>query len=77
MKEELYIAIDDVNGDGSHWRATNDLAEAVDLEFRAGSGTRMMIRLPIGGSVDLYPAIDDDANLLVHKVEDQKGLRLV
>jgi len=75
MIERNQPTLEDVLGNGKHWRVTNTMAEAIDLEVRTASGTRLMARMAIGATVDIYPASKEDANLLFHAVDQKTGPR--
>ncbi|WP_019411087.1 hypothetical protein [Pseudomonas psychrophila] len=77
MSDDVHLDIIDVNSDGTHWKITNDMSEALDVEFHTASGTRVVMRMPIGGKAEFFPATPEDANLLARKVKGETRLRLI
>jgi hypothetical protein len=77
MTDRNQPTLEDVLGNGKHWRVTNTMEEAIDLEIRTASGTRMVARMPIGATFDIYPASKDDANILFHATDQKSGPRKI
>jgi hypothetical protein len=77
MTDRIEPTLEDVKGDGLHWRVINTTGEPIRVELRTGNGTKMLVRLPKGGEVDYFPATPDDANILSHPHIDEPGLKLV
>ncbi|MDT4843332.1 hypothetical protein FQZ97_772620 [compost metagenome] len=73
MPEQILTLVDQPDGKGTLWTATNNAPEPVEVEVRTERGTRVLVVLQPGAHLQLITSNQEDANILTREI---KGNRL-